>query len=297
MDCALAVKRRHALHQHPELSDHEHVTAKTIASWIADMVQTKSSSLDCKLTHFSNCAALAVTLTASDAGPSTLLRCELDALPIPETIQTEYRSQNDGCSHRCGHDGHAAIILGVIQVLLSEPSLLQCGRVVCLFQPAEETGAGAAQVIAAPEWPDIRCQYAFALHNVPGLVEGAIYVRAGTLACASRGIKVSLQGHHAHAAHPEDGHSPSVALARLLLALEAVNAQSHDDVYMVTVTYAQLGTAPNYGIAPGEAVVQATLRTSSDAAMSHLVAEVEGIVAAVCSGKRWVRCCEVACAL
>jgi amidohydrolase len=284
MDCAVALKQRHALHQHPELSGQEYETAKMIAAWVTTMVAQNMSSIECTLLPFSTCTALAVILTASEAGPSTLLRCELDALPIPETIQANYRSLNEGMSHRCGHDGHAAIILGVIQAMLCDPSLLKHGRVVCLFQPAEETGAGAAQVIAAPEWTTVQCQYAFALHNVPGLDEGAIYVRAGTMACASRGIKVCLQGHHAHAAHPEDGHSPSLALAQLLQAIETINAQSHDDVYMVTVTYAQLGTEPNYGIAAGEAVVQATLRTGTDIAMAELVTEVEGIVTLVCNG-------------
>eukprot|EP00045_Choanoeca_perplexa_P019317 m.294042 g.294042 ORF g.294042 m.294042 type:complete len:234 (+) comp37068_c0_seq1:452-1153(+) len=124
--------------------------------------------------------------------------------------------------------------------------------------------------LAQCPWTDRRC----------------IFVRAGTLACASRGIQVRLQGHHAHAAHPEDGLSPILTMAELLKALELINSDSHDDVYMVTVTYAQLGAAPNYGIAPGEAVVQATLRTTTDASMMQLVAEVEEAVAVVCRGTK-----------
>eukprot|EP00730_Choanoeca_flexa_P017581 TRINITY_DN8485_c0_g1_i1.p1 TRINITY_DN8485_c0_g1~~TRINITY_DN8485_c0_g1_i1.p1 ORF type:complete len:388 (+),score=50.68 TRINITY_DN8485_c0_g1_i1:2-1165(+) len=265
---------RHELHAHPELSGQEHVTASTIVEWIEQMLSRYDGSLKTKIVRFKSCTAIALEILASQAGTSTMLRCELDALPIPETITAPYRSQQPERSHRCGHDGHAAIILGVIQSLLGELSVLASGRVVCLFQPAEETGYGAQWVVEADEWPSLRCDCMFALHNVPGLEQGCIYTRAGTLACASRGIHITFEGKHCHAAHPNQGLSPAVAMTEVL-QLYGQPDDAAIDTGIVTVTYAQLGTTPNYGICPGEAVIQATLRSTTDEAMTLLVQSVE----------------------
>src|SRR5690606_35881140 len=98
--------------------------------------------------------------------PTILIRCELDALPIKETNDFEYRSVERNISHKCGHDGHMAIVAGLAAVLgKNRPKK---GRVVLLFQPAEENGAGAVQVLKDKKFKKITPDYVFALHNLPG---------------------------------------------------------------------------------------------------------------------------------
>ena len=159
---------------------------------------------------------MAAEFTGQAPGPTVLLRCELDGLPIREISEHPYRSEIPGKGHLCGHDGHMVCLLGVARVLRQRPAR---GRVILLFQPAEETGAGAQAVIEDPRWPELRPDVAFAYHNLPGRPLGEIGLRPGPGNCASRGMQVLLEGKSSHAAAPEDGLSPAAAMATLMTAL------------------------------------------------------------------------------
>jgi metal-dependent amidase/aminoacylase/carboxypeptidase family protein len=152
------------------------------------------------------------------------------------------------------------------------------GRVVLLFQPAEETGKGAAAVIADPRFAEIAPDFAFALHNLPGLPLGAAALCTGPANCASRGMRITLTGKTSHAAAPQDGISPAPAIARLLSDLPGLGTGGALDggYALVTVTHAQMGE-PAFGIAPGAGEVWATLRTVTDAKMAELVAAAEAL--------------------
>jgi amidohydrolase len=153
------------------------------------------------------------------------------------------------------------------------------GRAVLLFQPAEETGAGAQAVLADPRFAEIAPDFAFAWHNMPGLPFGHASLKAGPVNCASRGLLARLTGKTAHASMPQTGLSPMGALARLMPALTAFSSQDRleADYRLVTVTHARLGE-PAFGVAPGEAEVYATLRTLTDDGMAALVRRAEALV-------------------
>lgn len=102
----------------------------------------------------------------SNDGPVIVIRCELDALPIEESLPLKYRSKNPGVSHKCGHDGHMAIVAGLIFWL--ETTSFKKGKIILLFQPAEETGEGAAGVLNDQRFLKLHPDYIFALHNIPG---------------------------------------------------------------------------------------------------------------------------------
>src|SRR5690606_35641080 len=112
-----------------------------------------------------------------------------------------------GKGHLCGHDGHMAIIAGHAGAMAARRPVR--GRVIVLFQPAEETGAGAAAVIADPAFKAIEPDFAFALHNLPGVPLGAAGIRAGAFNFASEGLSIRLEGKTAHASQPEAGLSPA----------------------------------------------------------------------------------------
>ena len=210
-------------------------------------------------------------------GPRVLLRCELDGLPITELSDRPHRSRIDGKGHLCGHDGHMAMLAGMARLLGRGRPVK--GSVVLMFQPAEETGEGAARVVADPGFADLRPDYAFAIHNFPGMPLGHVGVVDGPASCASRGMRVRLTGRTAHASQPETGQSPAPALARLMLDMPDLSHGadlSDPDFTLVTVCHARLGE-PAFGIAPGEAEIYATLRSLTDAGMEALIARAEAL--------------------
>lgn len=264
------VTLRHALHRRPELSGQESETAAHIVA------ELKRHQPDEILTELGSHGVAAIYDSGAD-GPAVLFRCELDALPITEISSFGWRSEIEGKGHLCGHDGHMAILCGLaMQLAENRPTR---GKVILLFQPAEETGAGAADVIADPRFERIKPDFAFALHNLPGLPLGAVGVRAGPFNFASEGLAVRLSGRTAHAAQPEAGLSPAAVMARLMDALPALpetlgHLPGHS---LVTLSHARLGEAA-FGIAPGEADIWVTIRAIDDEMQAQLMDEAEKLV-------------------
>lgn len=248
---------RHHLHAIAEVSGAEDETARAVQTFLK-----KEAAPDEFQTGMGGNGLLA-TYESEQEGPHVLLRCELDGLPIPDNIDTEYQSETEGVGHKCGHDGHMSILCGVALSLSHErPS---AGKVSLIFQPAEETGEGAQKVIDDQRFKQLQADYCFALHNLPGYQEHGIVVRNGTFAAASVGLKVKFQGQTAHAAHPEEGRSPALAVAQLIQALSSVPQfySSLDHATKVTVVGATLGEQA-FGTSPAQATVSATLRTYDD---------------------------------
>jgi amidohydrolase len=256
---------RHFLHARPELSGEERLTAGFVAK---ALVQTGPDTIMEGLGGH----GVAAVYAGARPGPTVLFRCELDALPIEELTTLPYRSGVHGHGHLCGHDGHMAIIAGLAR--LTGRQRPARGRAILLFQPAEETGAGAAAVVADPRFGEIAPDYAFALHNMPGLPFGEAALQAGPVNCASRGLRIALTGKTSHASQPEAGISPANALARLVPALGALGPGGTVDerFRLVTITHMHMGEAA-FGIAPGHGELWATLRTLTDAAMDGLLEE------------------------
>ncbi|MBK8165546.1 MAG: amidohydrolase [bacterium] len=204
---------------------------------------------------------------AGTAGPVVVLRAELDAVAVPETIALPHASRTGGIAHKCGHDGHMAMLLGVARRLAKVPP--PQGRLVLLFQPAEETGAGAAAVAADPRLRALGPDWLFALHNLPGYAEGSVLTRPGAFAAGSAGLRISLRGRSAHAAQPDRGRSPDLAVSELIMALVTLPPRAAAARELVTVTHARLGE-PAFGVAPAQAEVLATLRADDDRALATL---------------------------
>lgn len=273
LDALIAL--RHDLHRHPEISGAESRTAERIAAELTGLGPDR-------IWRDLGGHGVAAEFCGAQTGPTVLLRCELDGLPIHEITDLPYRSQIEGKGHLCGHDGHMVSLLAVAQRLaVQRPAR---GRVVLLFQPAEETGAGAQAVMEDPRWPQLRPDYAFAYHNVPGRPLGEIGLRPGPANCASRGMQLHLRGKSSHAAAPEDGHSPALAMAAMMQALPGLNQGEigHDDLARATLTHAVLGEA-SFGIAPGMGELWITLRTMTDGRMAGLIAETEALIGRACA--------------
>lgn len=268
-DIADLVAFRRELHRFPEISGEEKETARRVVAFLDD------TRPDTVLTGLGGHGVAAV-YDSGVPGPTVLFRSELDALPIEELSDAPHRSTVPGKSHMCGHDGHTTILAALGRQLGRQRPAR--GRAVLMFQPAEETGAGAAGVVADPRYETIRPDFAFSLHNVPGTPFGHVRLKPGVVNCASRGMRIVLEGKTAHSSMPETGTSPMLAVSRLMPALAKLGGGSfeNDDFGMVTVTHAEMGEAV-FGIAPGRAEVWCTLRTRLDERMADLCAAAESL--------------------
>lgn len=261
-DIAELTAFRRQLHRFPEVSGQEAETAGRIIAALGVLAP------DQLITGLGGHGVAAV-FNGDAPGQSVMFRAELDALPIHEVSEAAHRSMIDGKGHLCGHDGHMAILMGLARLLSrSRPAK---GRIILMFQPAEEDGSGAAAVIADPRFAALRPDWAFALHNMPGIGLGHCWLKAGPVNCASVGLKIILRGKTSHAAQPELGLSPGLAMAHLLTTLPACGrgGAAGPDYRLVTLTHARLGQAA-FGIAPGYAEIWVTLRTVLDAPMAAL---------------------------
>ncbi len=271
---------RHLLHRTPELSGEEEQTAARVFQMLA------ATGPDRTVTGLGG-HGVAALYEGNAPGPCVMLRCELDALPIQELSDFVHVSETRGRAHLCGHDGHMTMLAAMARMLGRQRPAR--GSVLLMFQPAEENGAGARAVVADPAFADLRPDYAFAIHNMPGLAFGDVAVKPGPVSCASRGMRIALTGQTSHAAEPEKARSPMLALAQLMPDLTALaeGQPGQEDFALVTVTHARMGE-PAFGVTPGEAEVFATLRTLTDDRMAALVASAEEMVqqAAAQSGLR-----------
>lgn len=253
---------RRKLHAMPEISGAESRTAAEVRDFVA---ATRPERIITGLGGH----GIAAVFEGAAPGPTVMIRAELDALPIQEETELDHRSTIPGKGHLCGHDGHMATLAALARGLGRQRPAR--GRVVLMFQPAEETGAGAAAVIADPNFAGLAPDISFSYHNMPGIPLGHVALTDGPVNCASRGMRITLRGHTAHASQPEHGRSPMAAMARLMPALTALAHGSHKDpdFALVTITHARLGE-PACGIAPGQGEIWATLRTLTTAAMDSL---------------------------
>ena len=261
-DIAELTEFRRELHRHPEVSGEEVETASKITAALRPMLPTRI------LTGLGGHGVAAI-FDSGKAGPTVLFRAELDALPIEELNNIAWSSQAQGKSHVCGHDGHMTMLLALGRLISRQP--VAKGRVILMFQPAEEDGSGAKAVVADPAYQEIQADWAFAIHIEPGRPFGYVSTCEGLINCASLGLKIKFTGKTAHAADPEDGVSPAQAIATLIPALDALGqgASLDENFRLLTITHVKIGK-PTFGVAPGEGEVFATLRTTGDASLESL---------------------------
>ena len=260
------VSFRQNIHQNPELSGVEYETATLIAKKLALLKP------DTLILNIGGCG-VAAKFDGIEDGPCLLFRAELDALPIEETNDFSYRSKTPGVSHKCGHDGHMAIVFGLAELVAQNRPFR--GSVIILFQPAEETGDGARAVVADKEFAKLKPDYCYALHNLPGYPMGEVLIRTGTFNCASRGMSIKITGKTAHAAYPETGSSPAPAIAELLLLfLHITSTLDINELLMATIVHVKMGEKA-FGTAPSDALLMVTLRSETNAGMELLVKKAE----------------------
>ena len=263
------IKFRLELHKHPEVSNKEYNTSERIINFI------KKSNPD-NIIKLGETGVL-FAFNGNEKGKTIVFRSELDALPIHEQSGVEYNSVNNHIAHSCGHDGHMAILTGLAQKI-SENRPTK-GRVILLFQPAEEVEQGARDVVENPKFKKLKPDHIFALHNVPGFEKHQIILKKGSFAAASKGITIKLFGKTAHAAEPQNGISPADAISQIIKELHELreNKTHFKDFVLLTIIHIQLGEI-SFGTSPGYAELRITLRAFENEDMELLTAHCEKII-------------------
>lgn len=258
---------RKELHRTPELSGEEKETAGRIHSFLREQGITE-------IIEGIGGYGLAAVIRGSSPGPDLMFRAELDALPIKEEPYISHYSRNPGVSHKCGHEGHMAILCGVAASLKGR-RILQ-GRLILLFQPAEETGSGAAGVTSDKQFAPLIPDFVFALHNWPGFPRGDVVLKSGTIFAASTGVSVKLVGESAHASAPEEGVSPMDGLIRIQEQLKDLHHpdKSSKNFSLITTVGIEAGKG-DFGISPGKASLYLTLRAYEEEILETLIADLE----------------------
>ncbi len=260
---------RKELHQFPEVSGKEYETKKRIQTFLEEHTS-------CKLIPVAKTGLLAI-FKGDKEGKTVMLRADIDALPIQETNTFEYASVYEGVSHKCGHDGHTAILLGVAKLLTENP--LHKGKVLLLFQPSEENGQGAQAVLQDPFFKNVSINYVFALHNLPGFTMGEIVIKNGTFTSNVKSVAIQLKGKTAHAAEPEKGNNPANAIAKILYFAqqETKNTPETDDFFIATPIHIMMGEKA-YGVSAGYGEVHFTLRSWNISLMEEKQQKLERLL-------------------
>jgi amidohydrolase len=274
---ALVAMRRH-LHANPELSMLEVATS----AYIVD--QLRALPLNRIRTGVAETGVLA-TLRGAKPGPVTLLRADMDALPIQELNATPYRSQNPGVMHACGHDGHVSMLLGAAQALCRRQADI-AGTIVFCFQPGEEGSAGNRLMIEDGALEDPHVDRVFALHLYSGLDAGKIGIRDGPFLPSSDRFTIEILGTGGHGAMPHSARDPIVAAGHVIAVLQTIVSRevAAKDPVVVTVAAVQAGTT--FNVIPDTATLRGTVRCFNSEIRRTMPERIERIVDGICEALR-----------
>ncbi|MFC3126311.1 M20 family metallopeptidase [Pseudoroseomonas globiformis] len=262
---------RRDIHAHPELAFEEVRTAGIVANELGRL----------GIPHRTGIGGTGVlgVIQGGLPGPTLAIRADMDALPIQEETGLPFASTIAGQMHACGHDIHTATLLGVGSVLKGMAPQL-AGRVVLVFQPAEETLQGAAAMIAdgAAEGIDM----ALGFHNHPDMPVGSFGFARGAVLAASDLFDLELRGKSGHAAHPYDAVDPIVAAAHFVTQAQTVVSREVPPLMPAVVTIGQSTGGTVHNIIPERVVLKGTVRTLhapardiAEAALRRLIAGIE----------------------
>lgn len=252
---------RRNLHQIPEIGTH---LPKTV-----EFIKTELEKMKVEYRVYEECSC--ITAEIGKGKPCIMLRSDMDGLPIKEESGESFASKN-GCMHACGHDLHAAILLGAAK-LLKEREAEMKGTVKLLFQSGEETFDGAKTAIKAGVMKNPEVDAAFAMH-VASILDHNVIIYSEHPMSSVYGFKIQYTGKGTHGSTPEHGIDPLIAGANLCIALQELIAReiSAKEEAVLTIGKFQAGSASN--IIPEKAVIEGTLRTFDPKIREQLIARI-----------------------
>ena len=253
-DLSPLVAIRRDIHAHPELCFEEVRTADLIARTLAGWDIPVHRGLG------TTGVVGIVQGTAGESSRALGLRADMDALPMTEHNTFAHASRHAGKMHACGHDGHVAMLLAAAQQLVQQRDTF-AGTVYLVFQPAEEGGGGAREMIADGLFTQFPMDAIFGMHNWPGMRAGDFAVCSGPTMASSNEFRITLTGKGSHAALPHNGIDPVPVACQMVQAFQTIVTRNKKptDAAVISVTMIHAGEATN--VVPDHCEIQGTVRT------------------------------------
>ena len=271
------IKTRREIHQNPELAYHEEKTSKLVAD--------RLESLGIEVKRNVGGTGVLGVLKGHRNGRVVALRADMDALPVEETADVEFKSRVKGVMHACGHDTHVAMLLGAAQLLANHKEELH-GTIKFLFQPAEEHGGrgGAKPMIEDGVMRNPKVDYVFGLH-IDGDRDTKVFgFRGGPIMAAPDTFKIRIMGKGGHGSAPHQTVDPVYVAAQIIVSLQGVSGRMIDPIQPFVVTLGSVHSGTKENIIPDDAVLEGTIRTLDEAtrktAKTKVQTVAEGVAAA-----------------
>ena len=265
---------RRDIHAHPELAFHETRTA--------DIVARELAAYGLEVHRGLAKTGVVGTLRKGKGTRAIGLRADMDALPVEEKNAFAHCSRHAGKMHACGHDGHTTLLLGAARYLAENKDALDFdGTVHFIFQPAEESEAGADVMVKDGLFDLFPVEAVYGLHNWPGIAVGEMSVMPGPVMAGTCAFEISICGHGCHAAMPHQGVDTLVVASHLVLALQTVVARSLHPCESAVVSVTQIHGGEALNVIPDDAVLRGTIRTFKPEIQDQVEAAIERLCAGV----------------
>ena len=271
--CAELREFRRDLHAHPELKFEEFRTA--------DLIAARLSGWGIPVHRGLGGTGVVGIVKAGSSDRAIGLRADMDALPMTEFNRFAHASQHPGRMHACGHDGHVAMLLAAAKHFSTERHF--DGTVYLLFQPAEEGGGGAREMIKDGLFEKFPMEAIFGMHNWPGMKVGQFALAPGPMMASSNEFKITIHGRGAHAALPHNGVDPVPVACQMVQAFQTIVTRNKRpiDTAVISVTMIHAGEATN--VIPDSCTVQGTVRTFSTEVLDLIQRRMQTVAESTCA--------------
>lgn len=270
----IAIRRQ--LHRTPELGYQEHQTSALIRQQLQEL------GIDFE---YPVATTGIVARIGRGQGPCVALRADMDALPIQEEADIDFRSEVPGRMHACGHDCHTAMLLGASRLLRQFKDQIP-GTVKLLFQPAEEGGAGGKAMIEGGALETPRVERIFGLHVWPDLPTGSIGSRSGSFMAAVGSLQIAIKGVGGHAAFPQSTIDPVLTMAKVICELQSIVSREIDPLESAVVSITTLEGGTAFNVIPESVTARGTIRALTTERLGFVKQRVVQIASGIAQANR-----------
>lgn len=260
---------RRDFHKYPELGMEEFRTQEKIIEYLTDM------GIPCEKVAKTGVVGL---IKGANEGKTVALRADMDALPIQEQNDVEYKSTIPGKMHACGHDAHMTVLLGAAKLLQSYKDQFN-GNVKLLFQPAEETVGGAEPMIKEGVLENPKVDAAFGLHMSTDVQVGKIAIRYNQMNASSDDIRLVIKGHKGHAAYPHSGKDAIVIAAHVITALQTIVSRNVDARESAVISIGTINGGTQANVIADRVEMHGTVRTFDPEIREYVLKRIEEVIA------------------
>ncbi|PJZ31616.1 M20 metallopeptidase family protein [Leptospira kmetyi] len=270
------IRYRRQIHKHPELRYEENQTS----GFVIDHLKRLGLSFQDKIAQ----TGVVAWIDSGKPGKTLLVRADMDALPIFEESHKDYKSVHDGVMHACGHDAHTSILMGLATEIKEDiKSILPKGKVLLVFQPAEEGGQGADKMIEEGILEKYKVDAALALHVWNHIPVGKVGVVDGPMMAAVDEFTIKISGISGHGAMPQHTVDPIVVGAQIVNALQTIVSRNTDPLDSCVVTVGSFHAGNAFNVIPETAELKGTVRTYSKKMFEEVPGKLERVVNGIAS--------------